>query len=58
MASRTRQMLEPVVGRRFARTITRQSGWSIGGVVLIAAVIGLGIWSWPEVQRTLKMHSM
>jgi hypothetical protein len=31
---------------------------TIGVVVAAAVVIAIGIWVWPEVQRTIRIHRM
>jgi hypothetical protein len=31
---------------------------TIGGIVTIGALIAFGIWIWPEMRRTIRMHRM
>ena len=32
--------------------------WTVGGILLLAIVVALGIWGYPEFRRTIRMHSM
>ena len=60
MMIRSNRLTRPFSNARdeVASTFGRTSGWSIFGVVLALALIAVGVWAWPEVQRTIRMHRM
>ena len=30
----------------------------IGGLILVVALVAIGIWAWPELHRTIRIHRM
>jgi hypothetical protein len=36
----------------------RRPALGIGGIILIGCLVALGVWAWPEVQRTMRIHRM
>jgi hypothetical protein len=53
-------MLEPVrrAGAELEAYIADKPKRSIGGVILVGLLIAFGIWVWPEVHRTIRIHRM
>jgi len=47
-------VLEPLADSAFAN----HPVWTVMAVVAAAAVIALGIWLWPELRRTIRIHRM
>jgi hypothetical protein len=43
---------------RVENAVRRRPQLSIGGVVAVAAIVAFGIWIWPEVHRTIRIHRM
>jgi hypothetical protein len=31
---------------------------SIGGLLVLLLLVGIGIWAWPEIKRTVQIHRM
>ena len=60
MMTRSNRLTRPFSNSReeIASTLSRTSGWSIAGVLFALALIALGVWAWPEMQRTIRMHRM
>lgn len=54
--STTRRFTQPLAEVR--DRIERAPKSTIGVVVVAAAVIAIGIWVWPELQRTIRIHRM
>jgi hypothetical protein len=55
-SSTTHRFMQPLAEVR--DRIERAPKSTIGVVVIAAAVIAIGIWVWPEVQRTIRIHRM
>jgi hypothetical protein len=36
----------------------RQSSRGIVGIIVLAVLVALGIWVWPEPRRTIRIHRM
>lgn len=40
------------------RHMSHERPKSIVGIIFVAALVALGIWAWPELQRTIRIHRM
>ena len=56
----TRRLTRPIrrASDEIADYVTEQPRRSIAGIVILALLIGLGIWAWPELHRTVHIHRM
>lgn len=56
----TRRLTRPVRHARdeVVEYVTERPRRSIAGIVILGLLIGLGIWAWPELHRTVHIHRM
>lgn len=54
------RLLSPIThaGHGVGSMVRERPRLTIGGIVTIGALIAFGIWIWPEMRRTIRMHRM
>ena len=57
---RSNRMLEPVrrAGAELESYVREKPRRSIGGMIFVGLLVALGIWAWPEIHRTIRIHRM
>jgi hypothetical protein len=45
-------------GHEVGSLVRERPRLTIGGLVAVGALVALGIWLWPELQRTIRIHRM
>jgi len=62
LTKRIQKLIDPLTHRSqhegVGHYVRERAGLTIGGIVVIGALVALTIWVWPEVQRTIKIHRM